>query len=70
MPKQTVTIERGENAGEVITYSNIVTEWNRLGEWNGTGRYQVSVPLQGKDQAVIIVQSVGPGRILAAYRVE
>ena len=70
IPKQTVTIERGENAGEVITYSNIVTEWNRLDEWNGKGHFEVGVPLKGKDQAVVIVQSVGPGRILAAYLVE
>lgn len=69
-PLETVTIEQGENAGEVITYSNIVTEWNRLGDWNGQGHFAVTAPLTGADGAVVIVQSKGPGPILAAYRLD
>lgn len=69
-PMETVTIEHGENAGQVITYSNIVTEWNRLGEWDGRGRFAVTVPLAGSDGAVVIIQSKGPGPILAAYRLD
>lgn len=69
-PLEQVTIERGENAGQVITYSNIVTEWTQLGDWNGTGSYEITAPLIGGDKAVVIVQTKGPGPILAAYRVD
>lgn len=69
-PSEQVTIERGENAGEVITYSNIVTEWQRLGDWNGTGSYETTAAINGSDRAVVIVQTKGPGPILAAFRVE
>lgn len=31
-----VTITRGENRGQTITYTNVVRRWVRLGDWNGT----------------------------------
>ncbi len=66
---QTVEITRGENAGEVITYSNIVNDMQVLGEWDGRGALNLTAPVgdAGAD-AAIILQAGGSGEILAAMR--
>lgn len=65
-PKETVEILRGENAGKTITYHNIVTEWTRVADWSGTEAMALDVSAPGELPAVVIVQSVGAGPILAA----
>ena len=71
-PEQTVSIERGENAGETIRYVNVVTQWNRLRDWDGSAPLALQMPLTGSDPAVVIVQTVtrgeAPGLIIAAAR--
>ena len=69
-PEETVTIQRGENAGKTITYHNIVTAWDALGDWSGTEPLELSVPFTGDQPGAVIVQSPGPGNILAAVRVD
>lgn len=69
-PKETVTIERGENAGRTITYSNIVTSWERLQDWSGKEPLELTAPFLGDEPGAVIVQSEGPAAILAAARVE
>lgn len=69
-PEETVTIERGENAGKTITYRNIVTSWERVGDWGGDAPLEVSAPYTGDEPGAVIVQSEGPAAILAAARVE
>jgi hypothetical protein len=69
-PAETVEIKRGENAGRVVTYHNIVTQWQPLGEWSGEAPLSVEAPVTGPDAAVVILQSAGPSAILAAARVE
>lgn len=68
-PAQAVDIERGENAGHTIVYANIVTEWKQVARWNGRGAFSMRVPLDGDQPAVVIVQSDGPGPVLAVRRV-
>lgn len=63
---ETVDILRGENAGETITYANIVTSWQVLSAWDGTGSINIQTPVRGTDGAVVIVQLVEAGAILAA----
>jgi len=65
-PKATVNIEYGENAGQTITYHNIVTAWSRVGEWDGAADFHLTVPVMGDDPVVVILQQQGPGLILAA----
>lgn len=65
-PEATVNIEYGENAGQTITYHNIVTAWTRVGEWPGTEDFRLTVPVQGSDPVVVILQQPGPGLIMAA----
>lgn len=70
VPRQRIEIERGENAGRVIDYVNIVTEWRPLAEWNGQGPLTVNVETPGQNPIAVILQSPGHGPILAASRVE
>lgn len=69
-PEETVTIERGENAGKTITYTNIVTSWERLGEWSGQEPLELTAPFPGDEPGAVIVQRDGPAAILAAARVD
>ncbi|WP_226934890.1 DUF1223 domain-containing protein [Pseudogemmobacter faecipullorum] len=69
-PEATVGIERGENAGTVVSYRNIVLSWERLGEWSGEEHLEVAVPMTGPAPGVLIIQEPGPGEILAAMVVE
>ncbi len=70
MPEETVMIERGENAGKTITYTNIVTSWDRLGDWAGQAPLELSAPYDGSQPGAVIVQTEGPAAILAAARVD
>ena len=69
-PQETVLIERGENAGKSITYTNIVTAWDRLEDWSGREPLEISAPFDGEEPGVVIVQQEGPAAILAATRVD
>jgi hypothetical protein len=70
LPEETVTIERGENAGKTITYRNIVTSWEALGAWSGQEPMEIAVPFSGSQPGAVIVQSDGPAAILAAARID
>jgi len=70
VPAETVTIERGENAGRTVTYRNIVTSWDTIGEWSGREPLEMSTDAPGDLPAVVIVQKPGPAAILAAARAE
>lgn len=65
-PLAQVSIERGENAGRVIDYANIVTSWAKVGTWDGRGDLRLTVPAPGADAVVVILQEDGPGAIRAA----
>lgn len=67
-PEETVRIEHGENAGRVVRYSNIVTDWAPIAEWDGRQPLVLDAAAPGSDAAVVIVQEHGPGAILAAAR--
>ncbi len=69
-PEETVMIERGENAGKTVTYTNIVTSWERVGEWSGQEPLELTTPFAGDEPGAVIVQHEGPAAILAAARVD
>jgi hypothetical protein len=69
-PEETVNIKRGENAGRTITYHNIVTSWEGLADWSATEALELTVPYQGSEPGVVIIQTQGPAAIVAAARVE
>ena len=66
IPKETVSIRTGENAGRIIDYYNIVTSWAVVGQWGGSDDLQLTVPAGGGQGIAVILQAEGPGRIYAA----
>lgn len=66
LPEAAVEIERGENAGRTVTYTNIVTSWQKVGTWSGTEPLDLTVDSPGTAGVVILLQEPGPGPILAA----
>ena len=67
-PHETVAIERGENAGLTVAYTNIVEDWRVLSEWDGKAPFTASVAAAGP--AAIVVQIAGPGEVLAVARID
>lgn len=66
IPSETVEIEKGDNAGQEITYVNIVTSWRTLGTWDGEGPFEVTVDDAPAGPLVVIVQGARMGPVLAA----
>jgi hypothetical protein len=73
--KRTVSVQRGENAGATLTYSNVVRGITKIGEWSGSPIVlQASIDqahLDGADEYAVIVQEGGreaPSAILAAAK--
>lgn len=72
---RTVTVQRGENAGSTLTYSNVVRAMTKIGDWNGAAvdlqADLAQAHLDGADSYAVIVQAGGraqPSTILAAAR--
>jgi hypothetical protein len=54
-PESVVEIERGENAGESVTYANAVRKVSRLGIWNGQAtHFNGPTAKNGQGSAVLI----------------
>ena len=66
IPRATVSIERGENAGREIEYINIVRDWMVAADWDGLQTISLTPSDLGTDPWVVIVQQDGTGPILAA----
>ncbi len=65
-PQHRTEITRGENAGQVLDYANVVDDWQVIGQWDGTSPLETSTPVQGPRPAVVLLQYPGPGAIAAA----
>lgn len=66
IPEARVEIERGENAGLTPIYANIVTAWDEVALWDGQADLALSLPADGAEPAVVILQQEGPGEIIAS----
>ncbi|MDP2411352.1 MAG: DUF1223 domain-containing protein [Pseudolabrys sp.] len=67
--KVPVTIERGENRGNTVTYSNVVRRWVKLGDWDGTAKTfsatvaslaSAKLTLEDVDRLAVLVQGGSP----------
>jgi len=66
-----VPIQRGENAGNVVTYTNVVRKMTEAGDWEGAPT-SYALPLSSiseeGESLVVFVQAERLGRIVAATR--
>lgn len=68
VPEAQVNILRGENAGQRMSYANIVTEWRVLTKWSGREPIKLRAKVKGDAPIVVLVQHAGLGPIEAAAR--
>ncbi len=69
-PAETVEISRGENAGNTLTYHNVVKSWTQIATWDGAAPLQVTGGVSQEMPAVVIVQDGASGPVLAAARID
>ena len=69
VPQEQVSIDGGENAGQTVTYHNIVTDWQTIGQWDGASSADFVYRNAGDGPVAVIVQGARMGPILAAARV-
>lgn len=65
-PAVTRKIERGENAGRTLTYSNVVRSWQNAGQWNTSRPLVMEAALTGSDPVAVIIQDGTDGPVLGA----
>ncbi len=66
IPEARVKIERGENSGRVMNYSNIVTKVKNLGQWDAQEPWHKTILSKPDQNIAVIVQLVGQGKVVAA----
>ncbi|MEM8849861.1 MAG: DUF1223 domain-containing protein [Pseudomonadota bacterium] len=73
LPKATVQIGRGENAGREVTYHNVVRDWTILADWDGSPTVMdLPEPADGHYR-VVLAQSMAdgaPGRVIGAVKLD
>lgn len=67
-PADEVTIGAGENAGQSITYTNVVTNWQVVGRWDGASEAELTIEGVGSGPLAVIVQEAPQGAILNAAK--
>ena len=65
-PEATVAIERGENVGKLLKYSNIVTEMTQLAVWDSSAPLKIDTRISGDEPLVVLLQYPDFGTIEAA----
>jgi hypothetical protein len=68
IPSEEVAIEAGENAGQQVTYSNIVTDWRTVGRWDGKDPIDLVYEGIGDASVAVIVQRVKMGPVVTAAK--
>ncbi len=70
---RSVKIERGENKGRTVTYTNVVRRIEPIGTWRGDAMtLKVPLPADGNAKCAVILQEgdgSAPGAILAAAKI-
>ncbi|WP_170396246.1 DUF1223 domain-containing protein [Ruegeria arenilitoris] len=69
-PMRHASIRRGELAGHELDYANVVDTWQVAGQWDGVAPQKFSAVLTSDLPAVVLVQKVGHGPIIAATKVK
>jgi len=66
LPSRAVDIEAGENAGQTIDYTNIVTQWDTIARWDGREAVDLVYQLTGDEPVAVIVQGSRSGQVYSA----
>lgn len=69
-PLRHASIRRGELAGRELDYANVVDAWHAGGQWDGAGPQVFQISVESELPAVVLLQQVGHGPIIAAARVD
>ena len=69
-PQKKSRITRGENAGNTISYVNVVETWDVVGDWNGDSALELSVKASNDMPVVVLIQKADHGEIIAAAMIE
>lgn len=69
LPTAEVEIQRGENAGKMITYTNIVRSLRDVGRWDGVAPAEIRLTDATPPLAVLLQRGTA-GKILAAARTD
>jgi hypothetical protein len=69
-PHERVEISRGENAGRVADYHNVVRDWRIVAEWDGRRPFSAQISPSAEMSSIVIVQQAGYGTILGVARLE
>ena len=65
-PSVSRDIRRGENAGRVIEYANVVTSWQNIANWNTASPLALQASVSGSQPIVVIVQKGTNGPVMGA----
>ena len=65
-PRETVEIADGENAGQTIDYTNIVSDWSAVARWDGLVEAEFGVDLGDGEPGAVVVQRERLGPVLTA----
>lgn len=68
LDSEVVEILGGENAGRTTTYANIVTTWVPVANWDMQAALSLTLPLEGEEPVVVVIQEAGHGEVIAAAR--
>ncbi len=69
-PMRHASIRRGELAGHELDYANVVESWQVAGQWDGDAPQTFTTSVDLDLPAVVLIQRVGHGPIVAAARVK
>jgi hypothetical protein len=70
IPSREVSIEAGENAGLEMTYTNIVTDWEKIGRWDGSAPADLTYEGLEDGPVAVIVQKTHMGPVLTAEKLD
>jgi hypothetical protein len=70
IPSRQVSIGAGENAGLDMTYTNIVTAWEKIGRWDGSAPVDLRYEGLEDGPVAVIVQKTHMGPVLTAAKLD
>lgn len=70
LPNAEVEIADGENAGQTVSYTNIVRDWTTIGQWDGASAVEIDFGPVPPGPLAVLIQRRGLGPVLNAARLD